>query len=251
MNHLSTLVFEEKPIRTVIQDNEPFFCNKDVCEILGIGNSSDALSRFQSKGVVYSDTPTNGGVQRLAYISDRNLFRLVMRSSKEEAERFQDWVYEVVKTIRETGKYEISTKSDLQVLAEANIVAMRVISELTAENASLKPKAEFFDAVANSSTALPIGKVAKILNMGVGQNQLFDFLRRNKILMANNIPYQKYVNAGYFKVIEQKYLVDNEVNIGLKTLVYQKGVDYIRYKLLEFGYTSLKPKTTQFQRTVN
>ena len=100
----------------------------------------------------------------------------------------------------------------------------------------MQPKAEFFDAVTDSKTAIPIGDVAKILNMGIGRNKLFEFLRNQHILMHNNHPYQKFIDAGYFRVIEQKYEVNGEVRISIKTLVFQKGVDLIRKKLLQEVY---------------
>ena len=98
----------------------------------------------------------------------------------------------------------------------------------------MKPKEEFFDAVADSKDAIEIGKVAKVLNFpGIGRNKLFEILRRKGILMKDNIPYQKFIDNGCFRTIEQKYsLPDGETRISIKTLVYQKGVDYIR-KVLE------------------
>ena len=93
-----------------------------------------------------------------------------------------------------------------------------------------KPKVEFFDAVAESKDAIEIASVAKVLNVpGVGRNKLFEFLRNRKILMRNNQPYQKYVDCGYFRIIEQKYERPNgDTCINIKTLVYQKGVKYIQ-----------------------
>ena len=93
-----------------------------------------------------------------------------------------------------------------------------------------KPKVEFFDAVAESKDAIEIASVAKVLNVpGVGRNKLFEFLRNHKILMRNNQPYQKYVDCGYFRIVEQKYERPNgDTCINIKTLVYQKGVKYIQ-----------------------
>ena len=54
----------------------------------------------------------------------------------------------------------------------------------------------------------------------------------NNVLQSNNIPYQKYIDAGYLRVIESKYVTSNgETKISLKTVVFQKGVAYIN-KLL-------------------
>lgn len=128
-----------------------------------------------------------------------------------------------------------------QIMARALKMADRTIDKLKSENAILledikqmKPKADFFDAVADSKDAIEIGKVAKVLDFpGIGRNKLFEILRAKKILMKNNIPYQKFIDNGCFRTIEQKYsMPDGETRISIKTLVYQKGVDYIR-KILE------------------
>lgn len=105
---------------------------------------------------------------------------------------------------------------------------------LLSENERMKPKEEFFDAVTDSKDAIDIGQVAKVLNFpGIGRNKLFEILRNNGILKQNNEPYQKYIDCGYFRVIEQKYEVKpGEIRINIKTLVFQKGVDYIK-KLLD------------------
>ena len=95
--------------------------------------------------------------------------------------------------------------------------------------AVLTPKAEFFDAVTDSTDAIDIGSAAKVLNMGIGRNKLFLYLRRKGVLMGNNQPYQEYIDRGYFRVIEQKYTKpDGSTHINIKTVVYQKGLDYIR-----------------------
>lgn len=105
--------------------------------------------------------------------------------------------------------------------------------ELLADNQRMKPKEEFFDAVADSKDAIEIGKVAKVLNFpGIGRNKLFEIFRKKGVLMKNNIPYQKYIDNGCFRTIEQKYSTpDGEIRISIKTLVYQKGVDFIRKTL--------------------
>ena len=126
-----------------------------------------------------------------------------------------------------------------QVMARALLVAKQTIDNLSkrAEVLQLqvndmKPKAEFFDAVADSKTAISMNEVAKVLNVkGYGRNKLFEFLRNKGMLDKYNVPYQRYVDLGYFRVIEQSYTKNNERVVTTKTLVYQKGVNAIR-KLL-------------------
>lgn len=102
-----------------------------------------------------------------------------------------------------------------------------------------RPKVEFFDDVADSKTAVELGIAAKTLNFAnIGRNNLFEFLRNNKILMEkHNVPYQKYIDCGYFRIIEQRYdRADGVSCINFKTLVYQRGIDFIRKLLLKQGY---------------
>lgn len=114
--------------------------------------------------------------------------------------------------------------------AYADEVERRELAE--AQVSLMAPKAEFFDAVTDSKDAIAIGEAAKVLNMGIGRNKLFQILRGKKILMRNNVPYQEFIDRGYFRVVEQKWTTtEGETRISIKTLVYQKGLDFIRRQL--------------------
>ena len=120
-----------------------------------------------------------------------------------------------------------------QTFAEALRLAADQAEQIEKQKAQItaaQPKVEFFDAVAGSKDAIEIGEVAKVLGIkGMGRNNLFTLLRDKKILMNNNHPYQRYIDCGYFRVLEQKYNKPNgDTCINVKTLVFQKGVDYIR-----------------------
>lgn len=127
-----------------------------------------------------------------------------------------------------------------QIMARALTIAQQtierrniVIKMLEADTERMRPKEEFYDAVAGSKTAIEMAAVAKVLDFkGVGRNKLFEILRDERVLQSDNIPYQKYIDNGWFRTIEQKYSKDGETYINIKTLVYQKGVDGIR-KIIE------------------
>lgn len=119
-----------------------------------------------------------------------------------------------------------------QVMSRALRLADKTINGLTATIAYMKPKADFFDAVADSKTAIPMDQVAKVLDCGLGRNKIFELLRNNSILQYNNIPYQKYVDLGYFRVVEQSFSKPNgEKCVSTKTLVFQRGLDFIRKQI--------------------
>jgi len=100
-------------IRTIQEDEVIWFCAADVCNALGFTNKRDALLRHCKKeGVVKHDTLTNGGRQRLNYINEPNLYRLIVHSRLPSAEKFEKWVFEeVLPTIRKTGNYAPALKN--------------------------------------------------------------------------------------------------------------------------------------------
>ena len=98
-----------------------------------------------------------------------------------------------------------------------------------------KPKVEFAETVGRSDGTLSIGDFAKLLpkEWKIGRNKLFKWLRDNKYLMKDNVPYQRYVNEGLFEVIETVSEYDSQDYINLLTLITGKGQLYVTGKLKE------------------
>ena len=86
-------------IRFVLKDGEWWAVANDVCDALAIKNPRDAIKKL--KGVAKADIPTTSGVQTVNIISEKDIYRLVFKSRKKEAEYFQDWVYEMLKELRQ------------------------------------------------------------------------------------------------------------------------------------------------------
>lgn len=145
------------------------------------------------------------------------------------------WKIDFINAFNQMEQALRNNKSDFKVpttMVEALELALEQAKHIEALNTKIendKHKVEFYDAVADSKDAITIGDAAKVLNMGIGRNRLFQILRNNKILQSNNVPYQEYIDRGYFRVIEQQWTKpDGENCISIKTLVYQNGLDFIR-----------------------
>lgn len=127
-----------------------------------------------------------------------------------------------------------------QTFAEALRLAAEQAEQIEKQQArieEMKPKEEFFDQVTDSKDACDMATVAKVLNMGIGRNNLFEILRNNKILQGNNQPMQRYIDLGWFRVIETQFTKPNgDICINFKTIVYQKGIEGIRKLLTSLGY---------------
>ena len=240
MNELKIFNNEEfGSVRTITKDNEPMFCLADVCRALELEQVSRVKSRLKEDGVTNSKVIDRlGREQEATFINESNLYKVIFHSRKPSAERFTDRVTdEVIPSIRKNGGY-IANQEKMtpeQIVANALIVAQNIIIQKDRQIEEMKPKAEFFDTVADSKTAISMNEVAKVLNIkGYGRNNLFEFLRENKVLDRWNVPYQRYVDNGWFRVIEQHYQKNGEPIVTTKTLVYQKGVDGIR-KMINGG----------------
>ena len=232
MNEIKVFTNEDfGTIRTIEIEGEPWFVGKEVAEKLGYSNTRDALLRHvdeEDKDTVV--IPDGIGNPNQTIINESGLYSLVLSSKLESARKFKRWITsEVIPQIRKTGAYHVP-QTYAQALRELADKAEKM-EALQKQNQLMQPKAEFFDAVTDSKTAIPIGDVAKILDVGIGRNKLFEFLRQKNILTSDNRPYQRYIDSGYFRVIEQKYEVNGEVRINIKTLVFQKGIDWIRKQL--------------------
>ena len=124
MNELEIFKNEEfGEIRTVMKDGQPMFCLSDVCKALEISNVGNVKQRLSEKGIHTADTLTNGGMQKMLFINEANLYKTIFQSRKESAERFTDWVTtEVLPSIRKTGAYgkPMTTAQKIQLLAQGN-----------------------------------------------------------------------------------------------------------------------------------
>lgn len=226
-------------VRTIDREGDVWFVGKDVAEILGYTNPSKALAdHVDEEDKLNNESLSSLGQRGGWLINESGLYSLVLSSKLPTAKQFKRWITkEVIPSIRKTGGYFATPKTYVEAL-RALADAEEEKERLALENEEMKPKAEFYDAaVTGGPTTLEVGTVAKILNCGIGRNKLFEFLKNEGILDGRNIHYQRYVDAGYFRVVETRYLLPiGDYATYSKTVVYQKGVDFIRKCLVKKGY---------------
>jgi len=247
-NHIKVFEHQEfGQLEIMMIDGKPYFPAVECAIILGYSKPHSAISRHcphsLKRGVgVETGSRANGQVAsqivEKIFIPEGDLYRLIFRSKLPEAIRFEAFICDVViPTIRQTGGYvgndELFINAYLPYADEGTksmfTATLQTIRHQNKQIEEMKPKAEFFDTVADSKDAIDIGSTAKVLNMGIGRNKLFELLRNEGVLMSSNQPYQTYIDRGYFRTIEQKYTKpDGTTHIYIKTLVFQRGLDYIR-----------------------
>lgn len=234
-------VFENQEfgkVRTVVINDEPWFVGKDVTSILGYTNASKALTdHVDSEDKLNNESLSSLGQRGGWLINESGLYSLILSSKLPTAKKFKRWVTsEVLPSIRKNGGYIAGqeTLSDEELMAKALMVAQRTIENKNKQIAEMKPKVDFYNDVTGSTDTIDIASVAKVLNVpNMGRNKLFAFLREKNILNKRNEPYQCFVDKGYFRQVESKWEHDGTIHINLKTVVFQKGLDFIRKLVLE------------------
>ena len=131
-------------------------------------------------------------------------------------------------------KVEEAWNSPEQVMARALRLADKTISQIKLQIEEQKPLVDFATKVSDSSNLIDMGKMAKLLkdeDINIGRNRLFSWLRKKKILMSNNMPYQQYVDGGYFHVKESVFDTPYGTKTQQTTMITGKGQIYITEKL--------------------
>jgi prophage antirepressor-like protein len=109
--------FNGNLIQVIMFDDEPWFVATNVAKVLGYRNAPDATRMLRAKEPRTHSVRTNAGLRESTIISEQGLYRLVMRSERQEAEAFQDWVTgEVLPSIRKTGAYVVGQPQALDPL---------------------------------------------------------------------------------------------------------------------------------------
>ncbi len=225
-------------LRTINENGKIMFVASDVAKMLGYKNVSDAISKH-CRYIAKCDIPhpQGKGTLEVNIIPEGDVYRLIAHSKLPSAEKFESWVFdEVLPSIRKNGGYIAGqeTLSDEELMAKALMVAQRTIENKNKQIAEMKPKVDFYNDVTGSTDTIDIASVAKVLNVpNMGRNKLFAFLREKNILNKRNEPYQYFVDKGYFRQVESKWEHDGTIHINLKTVVFQKGLDFIRKLVLE------------------
>lgn len=236
-------------VRTVCIDGEPWLVGKDVAEILGYSNPRKALIDHvdaDDKGVTKCDTL--GGAQNLTVINESGFYSLVLSSKMPNAKKFKHWVTaEVLPTIRKTGGYvaneDVFVETYLpfadEPIKQLFRIQCRVINQLNDRIRKDEPKVKFADHVGDSTNVIDVNRMAKLCadhGIRIGRNRLFAWMRSRGILMGGNIPYQEYIENGYFRVKESVYETNGQTRTYQQTFVTGKGQQYILSRLMrEYG----------------
>lgn len=251
MNELQNFNFNGARVRALTIDNEPYFVGKDVAEILGYKNPSNALQTHVDKEdkTTYLNRVSGSNYKtKTTVINESGLYSLILSSRLPTAKQFKHWVTsEVLPAIRKHGAYMTDEKAEA-IVTDKNALAdllQQASDQLKAKDIQIeemKPKALFADAVSASKQTVLIGELAKIMKgngIEIGQNRLFAWMRNHGYLISRkgtdyNMPTQKAMNLGLFKIKETTIThSDGHISVNKTPKVTGKGQQYFVNKFLE------------------
>lgn len=237
-------------VRVAGTSENPMFCLTDICRVLDL-QVTPTKNRLKQDGVsLIKVIDSLGREQEATFINEQNLYKVIMRSDKPQAEPFQDWVCgEVLPSIRKTGSYSVQPKTPQTYLeALKSLVAaeeekerlqleVKKRDEQIAEDA---PRVLFSKAVETAKRSCLVAELAKILQqngVNIGQNRLFAWMRSNGYLCSKgqyyNQPTQKAMELGLFELKQTAInKPDGSVLVSTTTKVTGNGQVYFVNKFL-------------------
>lgn len=222
MNDLQLFKFENKNVRTLQINGEPWFVGNDVAKILGYSNPRDALAKHADEEDKIPDVMIYDGSQNrnMTIINESGLYSLILSSKLPSAKEFKHWITsEVLPQIRKTGKYAPKPLSREELLAKAVLEADTMIKEqkelieqktkeLEETNNKLeeqKPKVIFAESVVASDSAILVRELAHLIKQNgfaIGEKRLYAWMReRGYICKGSCEPTQRALELGLFEII--------------------------------------------------
>ncbi|GHW90034.1 DNA-binding protein [Vibrio cholerae] len=200
-------------------------------------NVKRSMERMSSKGVISFTPmvePTIGGGKptTIYHVNKRNSYVVVAQISPEFTAALVDRWQE----LENANQFRIpqSLPEALQLAADLAKQNEQVSRKL----AIAAPKAEFADQIALAKRGVLLGQFAK--SIGLGPVTLFRIMRELKILIPQgqnyNIPYQEFIDRGYFTIKQGTFETGEETRISHTPLITGKGEIWLQKKLLDAGY---------------
>ncbi|MCD3245311.1 hypothetical protein G8S21_05020 [Clostridium botulinum C] len=259
-NNLQVFKSEEfGQVRTIVIDNAVWFVGKDVAECLGYSEPRSAISKKidnEDKGVAKMETPS--GKQNMTIINESGFYSLVLGSKLSTAKKFQRWVTsEVLPDIRKHGMY--ATEDTIDNILNNPDFAITLLTKYKEEKeerkrleAQNKEKDELLIIAGEKTTIVDeflsddglysVNDVSKILGIkGLGRNNLYKYLRENKIIMTDTyIDYKGRKQSGARHYEAYASYTNNQQYFEHRVRDTQIGYDTVKQNVAMFTPTGVQ-----------
>jgi anti-repressor protein len=217
---------------SVMPENKTTMTSREISELVGSRHDhvKTSVDRLAASGLISSPPlrdsykDSTGRVATQYLVGKRDSYVIVAQLSPSFTAALVD-------------RWQALEAQQAQALPQTYHAALLSLTEEVGKRIALEaqatidaPKVEFAMAVRRMDGACKVGDFAKVI--GFGRNNLFEKLRLDEILMADNMPYQRYIDRGFFVVIEQVPFIDRsgKAHPAFTTMVTGKGQVWLERK---------------------
>lgn len=239
MDQLAKVFTHERfgSVQVIIIDSKEMFAATQIATALGYSRPHDAIARHCTpEGSVFHGVLTEGGAQKVKFINEGNVYRLIVRSKLPEAEQFERWLFdEVLPTMRKTGGTVINDALFIDTYLPFADTATRAMFAATLETvrkqteiiAVMQPKADKYTEFLDSEGLTAFTTIGKHFLGGIEPEYLTKFLQGHGVLYGREVdkcypPRKGYEQ--YFRIIPYYrggYLLNKSVKAT------PSGIDFI------------------------
>jgi prophage antirepressor-like protein len=215
------------------------YAYKDLCRVLDIKSMNDAKQIINQNGVAVLELNEEDGKQKVVFVNEANMQRLYKFSDNEDLGGVIDWLVGIV--VPRTKMYgdftvdEVMTDPDkiVKILEENQELALKnklLESKLNIESFRVKTYNSFY----GERESVPLMFLADYFHINnITQTELMQILRGQDVVQPNDLPYQKYIDIGYFRIDEHRCTRNGELEIRQTPIVFKPGMNFIRKLLLK------------------
>lgn len=226
-------------IRTYVDERgEPWFCLLDVCRALDL--TANGVKQRLGDNVIsnYPISDTIGRTRQVLFVNEDGLYDVILESRKPEARAFRRWVTgEVLPAIRKTGGYMVAqtNESDEIILSRALLIMQETLKRRDERIAQLQSRADYADAVLDSTSCLTTTQVAKGLGMTAYElNRRLCTLGVQYFQSGQYLLYADYARQGYAQNRTFMYLDSEGATHSRTYLVWtEQGRKFIYQRIRE------------------
>ena len=241
-------------VRVAGTSEQPLFCLADICKVVELQNPSSVKTRLDEEDVQLIDLHALNpnaeiiGNSMATFVNEAGFYDVLLFSSSPKVKPFRKWVTkEVLPSIRKSGSYSVqslSRKELAQMVIEAEEEKERLQLEVKKRDEQIAedaPRVLFSKAVETAKRSCLIAELAKILQqngVNIGQNRLFDWMRKNGYLCSKgqyyNQPTQRAQEMGLFEMKQTTInKPDGSILVSTTTKVTGRGQIYFLNKFIK------------------
>lgn len=225
-------------MKTTLKDERPYFCLKDLGNLLDIKNVNEIRSKIPSTDIATVNVDPANSKKGQLFISAEHLGICLFSSKKPEAEIINDWIYRtVLPQVLKYGEYAVDDFKDPEVVVKFldEYQDLKIRNNVLETTRRLdQKKIEYINKLLGTENCIDLELVHMVIKyQGIKPPELFRILRLRHVINDANHPYQEFCDRKLFRKVETRSSWGGQTLVCTRTYVYKSGISFIERILKE------------------